>query len=134
MYDLVKKLNGLYQGYIWLSDKKEPLILVDELFPGHLKNNSVESFIVEAQLYEKETNISIRMLFVDNVLHTYSYNLYELEKTRFFETEDNKQFVGNRMKEKILLFRQYWIEENDPYCINMKTLKPAELVYVGFGS
>lgn len=129
--------NKKFQGYLWQSDQNAPTVYYDE----ELKelddlDNLQNPFIIEGQLCNGETSYSIK--YVDGKYLITQYDLRKLEE------EENKtytpySYLPNRInseKGKIekLIFHQYWEEEStpSPECENMKTLKPAELVFRGF--
>lgn len=132
MEEIKKTLGGVYQGYIWLSDAEAPIILDREPFPLEALKETEERFIVEAQLFDPIAKQSIRMIFSNNTLSPYIYDLEILDTTRVCENQDVRRYVGNRMNGKMLYFKQYWKNETDENCAGMDTLKPAELVFIGF--
>lgn len=113
-----------YQGYLWYSNAKEPQVLDNEEFELEISDDK-NPFIIEGQLYDGEKSISIK--YVDG---KYIQKVYKMSEMKGSIQEQT--FYSNRMKDKQLVFVQYWREESDELCEGMKVLQPKELVFVGF--
>lgn len=113
-----------YRGYLWYSNAKEPQILDNEEFELEISDDK-NPFIIEGQLYDGEKSISIK--YVDG---EYIQKIYKMSEMKGSIQEQT--FYSNRMKDKQLVFVQYWREESDELCEGMKVLQPKELVFVGF--
>lgn len=119
-------IEGAYDGYIWMSDEQSPKVLLGEM-PELNLDAHCNPFVIEAQLYCKENNVSYSIRYVDG---EYIINKYDLTESADYE---EKLFVPARMPEiQTLKFRQYWKEENVKNCYNWTTLKPGKLVFAGF--
>ncbi len=107
---------------MWLGDEENTLALTDGENP----------FVVEAQLYCKDENVSVSIKNVDGKYIVKRYNLTELDKEQDIACNP-QDYLPNRMEnvEKIQLV-QYWRAEPDELCENIKSLQPAELVFKGF--
>lgn len=127
--------KGNYEGYVWKSDKDAPERIDGEY--GNELDPKQNPFIIEAQLFDKERGVSYSVKYVDGqyvcrrfVVDSLDYNREEVEEVEI------KKFQSNRIKgEKVgMRFLRYWRESEDVdnLCCGMKTLQPAELVFVGF--
>lgn len=131
-------LSGTYEGYYWLNNATAPEVLEASPFPTELGklDATVNPFIIEAQLFDKENKKSISVKYVDG---TYILNEYDLAEKESADQSDGdgccftlKEYFANRMNGKKLIFRQYWKPVEDPLCEGMSVLQPSEMVFVGF--
>lgn len=132
--------KGIYQGYLWMSDATEPIVLNDEPVTNSL-DPSQNPFIIEGQLYDKVNSISYSIKYADGKYLINSWNLNEELIGEGFEYTEKDAVPNPRMlavaaknslKIENLYFRQYWHAEEDALCEGMKVLKPHALVFVGF--
>jgi len=118
-----------YEGYIWQSDKSEPSVYDGtEEFELELVD-SINPFIIEGQLYDKNRRKSYSIKYVDGHYIVHSFDVKDSDINNV--NVEQKTFLPNRMEHK-LCFLQYWREETDALCEGMKVLQPAELVFIGF--
>lgn len=120
--------SGNYEGYIWHSNTSKA-----DVINGDFKESldpTENPFIIEGQLYDRIKKVSYSIKFVDG---EYLIHKYEVNDLDFNSKEvEEKAFYANRIEvHKKLLFLQYWREEEDPLCEDMKVLQPKELVFVG---
>lgn len=130
------KLNSLteipdydYEGYVWMSDEKEPKVLKNKKFT--FNEDQQNPFIVEGLLWAKKEGVSI------HIRHTgrYLINLVELDKVPHIEESEEVQYLAHRViGVKNLKFMQLWEPEKDPLCEGMEVLKMKALVFIGFAS
>jgi len=118
--------NIKFDGYLWMSDKPNPIILEDQVFTLKVDETS-NPFIVEGYLLDKVNKVSYSFRYLDG---EYLINKYTLDAgTQFTELK----FLANRIQEKEhLFFRQYWEAVPDECCEGMEVLKPKANVFVGF--
>lgn len=127
--------KDIYEGYIWMSDKAQPRTLIDESYEEEL-SNCKPPFIVEAQLYAKESGISYSVKCVDGEYIAHKYDVGKLDSDNVVTTECS--FLTNRVgydkdiRNLRLNFIRIWNEQEDDFCLGMKVLQPKELVFVGF--
>lgn len=122
-----------YNGYIWLSNQKQPRVLVDEVLGDFVPND--EAFIVEGFLFDGNNSYSIK--FIDG---KYLVNKFVVEASDYNDKNVvDKYFVHNKVDKignKKLHFLQFWRTKDDEFCktrtFDGKVLQPAELVFVGF--
>lgn len=135
--ELAKYHDREYEGYIWLSDKTSPKVLIGKEktfdFSPYLEEDA-NPFIIEALLYCKVENKSYI------IKHTHEYvvreiKIDELEKER----EEKKGEIEKieHLPHKLggvdkLCFAQYWLPEEDPLCNDFPVLKLKATVFTGF--
>ena len=133
--------SGSYVGYYWMSDAVDPVVVQNTDSSTAARINSILSsenanpFVIEGQLYDEKSKISVSIKYVDG---HYILNRYDVEEN--IEDVDQrkqssivlKRYVANRMPGLKLRFLQYWREQPDPLCCGMPVLQPAEKVFVGF--
>lgn len=125
--------KGIYEGYIWYSDRKEPEVLESVTFE-YIFDEQKNPFIIEACLYDEYAKVSYFIKYVDGKYVAYRFNNIEIgvrSKGSDIEIEEHT-FCANRMGNRMLVFQQWWREQPDCLCEGMKVLKPAELIFVGF--
>lgn len=127
-----------YTGYIWMSDEPSPKVLLGEEFGGEFAETA-NPFIIEAQLYDEHSKISVSVKYVDGKYIMQEYT--DVDVSIANEDIELKEFVAYaRIAEhngnKNLLFLQYWEEKKDdetaPSRLGMVELRPGKLVFVGF--
>ena len=123
-----------YIGYLWKSDQQKPEVLQgDKEFCINL-NDDETPFIIEGNLWNKDTLTTISIKFVDGkyIIKTYTLTDEDLKNS---DTITQKTFIPHRLEGVHLLkFMQFWKEEKDELCEGMITLVPDKLVFVGFGN
>lgn len=118
--------EGLYEGYVWMSDATAPIVLTGEPLNLNL-DPECNPFIIEAQLLCIDMGISYSIRYVDG---QYIVNQCDLSAPADYE---EKVFIPARMPDVALLkFRQYWKEVKVEEDYDWTTLKPGKLVFVGF--
>lgn len=119
-----------YEGYVWKSDATKPKVLLGEEY-GPLPSATENPFVIEAQLYDPASHMSYGIKHVDGKYIVTEVNLSE-EALKGCVHEE-KTFLPHRMEEVTgLRFYQFWREEEDELCDNMKVLQPKELAFAGF--
>lgn len=146
-----KYLKGDYEGYLWESDKQIPRKFMGE---STLKewsfNNEENPFIIEGQLFDKNTGHSISIKFMDGEykIKEYYVKTSNVGKSFFVLKKDNndeesdcevkcevkeRHYKGNsKLYGNNLHFYELWEEECDPNCCNMKVLKATKVIFAGF--
>lgn len=118
-----------YQGYLWLSDKKEPIILIDEKIPDNIFNSL--PFVVEGYLFCKSKyGLSIKIKNVDGEYHVSKVELNTIPKDQI--TQNDFVAIKNDKGIKKILSVQYWEKVPDQLSENMDTLEPSWVAFNGF--
>jgi len=120
--------NTVFEGYVWLSDAKDPKVLQENSYDFTQHNEN--PFIIEALLFDPLTQKSVHITH-DGAQHIVEYDLPTLKQDGY-ELE-SKQYLSHRINGiERLHFVQLWKEEPDDFCIGMlvKTLKAT--VFCGF--
>ena len=114
-----------FQGYYWLSDKDNPVV-IDGHFDGMELEDQSNPFVIEAQLYDKLSKISYGVKYIDG--------RYYVNKSPVTADIVNnaKSFVSKWDGNIRLLFSNVWEAEKDPLCCDMEVLMPHNQIFVGF--
>lgn len=118
-----------YQGYIWRSDSDSPEVLTgDKAYGGFTPDPSENPFIIEGNLWDEATGISISIRYIDG-----RYYIHRTTLTGETDHSTIKKYVAHRIDEyKYLRFVQLWESREDPMCEGMEVLGPSKLVFIGF--
>ncbi len=117
------------EGYLWLSDRQEPRVYQDEPIDICV-DETVNPFVVEGQLYDRENMISYSIKYVDG---RYLIHLYDVKQEDFSNPDNElKTYYANRMGNLRLEFLRYWEEIPDKKCLGMTVLTFTKNVFVGF--
>ncbi len=119
-----------YDGYVWLSNEKYPIILDKQEYDfTQVKENP---FVIEALLWNAEEDISI-MIRHTGKYHIQEFNLNELPVGHELE---EKVYLPHRLGDnvKYVFFKQLWIPEPDPFCEKMEVMTMKALIFTGFNS
>lgn len=130
----IKDLNNNYEGYIWMSDQTFPIVIegdslieYSQYFDTSKENNP---FIVEAQLYCREENVSYSIRHTGGELQIVRFDLNDYRG----EEQDDVSYLSHRMDGRWLRFRRVWLPEKDENCCGMEVLKLSRMIFVGFNS
>ena len=116
-----------YEGYIWFSDQKAPIVLHNETFNFNaVKTNP---FIIEALLFAQDKSI--------HITHDGEYKIFEHDLMAYQNEGsllEEKEYLPHRLGETIqkVAFKQLWLEEPDPLCEGFPVLKLKATVFCGF--
>lgn len=119
-----------YIGYVWMSDKEEPIVLEQ---PTEFDFSSIEvnPFVQEALLFSEEENISVM------VRHTGVYNITEFCLNKFPEEYElvEKQYYPHKklgFKDTRVCISQLWLPKKDDNCEEMEVLTLKAHIFTGF--
>jgi CRISPR type III-associated protein (TIGR04423 family) len=118
-----------YEGYLWLSDSKQPIILKGEKIPQDIFTSL--PFVIEGYLYCNSKNgLSIKISHFDGAYHVYSVELDQIPKDRLI----SNTFVARNFNKDIKFIQsvQYWESVPDELCENLNVLEPAWVAFNGF--
>lgn len=120
--------NIKYEGYLWKSDSKVPVIFQDEQVDKALFAKL--PFIVEGHLFAKEDELSLKIKNIDGDYHIYAANLKSLPSTQLSENS----FVAMKNSDGIKHIQsvQFWEQTADELCENMPVLEPSWVAFKGF--
>lgn len=129
---MTEQIKGKFEGYLWQSDKAAPDVFSPATEQEITLDDSVNPFIIEGELYDASSGLSVSIRFVDG--H------YIIKKTTVkpsdIKDSDNttvKEYLAQRMPGiSKLRYVQKWNSVKDPFCEGMETLQPGDLVFVGF--
>ena len=116
------------EGYVWKSDAENPQVFIDS--PCNLVlDDNVNPFVLEAMLYDVQTQNSYMVKYVDGRHLIQKYNLFD----KFDGVAETLMLPNRMLGVPVLKFKQIWKKEVDALCNGFETLKPAALVFAGFG-
>lgn len=132
MHKKINHLNGIqnlqYSGYIWMSDKTKPELFDNDIYD--FSTIKINPFIIEANLFAVKEKISVSIKHLDG---NYFILEIDLSNTEGSQLTEYKYLANNALQNiKKLIYKQYWIEENDSLCEGLPVLKPAWRAFVGF--
>jgi len=133
MHKIINKLSEIpdlkFTGYIWYSNNAKPKILENE--KANFSNFDKNQFIIEANLFAENENISINIKHIDG---KYYISIIELNNIPENAEIIEKVYLANPTVSKTekLIFKQCWQEFVDENCENMKVLKPTWTAFTGF--
>ena len=118
-----------YDGYVWLSNEKYPIVLDKQEYDfTQVKENP---FVIEALLWNEEEKISIM------VRHTGKYHIQEFKLNELPTGHElvEKVYLPHRLNNvKQVYFQQLWIPEPDAFCAGMEVMTMKALIFTGFNS
>ncbi|RMG20648.1 MAG: TIGR04423 family type III CRISPR-associated protein [Methanobacteriota archaeon] len=131
--DIFSKIphDAKYQGYVWFSDSREPVTLVDEGLP-EFPGQEDKRFVVEALLYDPAGKKSF-FAFHNGELVVQEFNLETIAQE--FECAEGPFFFHPYRLDKrvrFLKFWEVWMSEKDPFCADMEVLCFQQYVFCGF--
>lgn len=117
-----------YDGYVWFSDQKEPVTLIQKEYS--FEDTKENPFVIEALLWNTEEEISIM------VRHTGKYHIQEFKLNELPAGHElvEKVYLPHRLGDKVkhVCFKQLWIPEKDPFCEEMEVMTMKALIFTGF--
>lgn len=117
------------EGYLWWSDQQEPKIYEGESLDLCF-DETLNPFVVEGQLYDKEEKKSYSIKYVDGQYLIYINKVEDNDLTN--PDNETKCYLSNRMGDRWLRFLRYWEEKEDENCMNMPVLTLTKNVFIGF--
>ena len=112
--------SGNYEGYYWFSDESKPVVI---------RNKDIDKsifkklpFVVEANFYSKQEDISIQVKNIDGDYHVAMIDVKDTEA---------KKYVGHDIGCDFLLV-EAWEDKKDPLLENMTTKVPTWAAFKGF--
>lgn len=124
-------IKGNYEGYIWKSDSPSPIVYYPAGAVDLSLDENVNPFIIEGELFDRNSGESISIRFVDGKYSVKRFNVASDINDPSKVTK--KEYLAQRMPGIAKLeYLQYWDTVTDHYCEDMDTLQPGKLVFVGF--
>ena len=122
--------KNIYEGYIWYSNSKEPIVIKGEEFSFNEKENS-NPFVIEALLFDRKNQISI------TVKHTGRYIIQMVDLKNLPNgsiLSGSKKYFPHRLGNSVskVCFKQLWIPEKDDNCEGMNVLVIKAFIFTGF--
>ena len=119
--------DGHYDGYVWMSNATQPIVLHDTRLPFAL--DSRNPFVAEAQLFDRATQCSYSVRNVGNEIICTVANIADEN-----ETKTNHVFLstGDSLKGLRLRFCDIWERRADEKCLGMERLTIVGRAFIGF--
>ena len=118
--------NRKFEGYIWLSNKDNPIRLNNETFDFGNYEEGNNPFVVEALLKSGNKSVHIR--------HTGRYHIHEFDLDKMPEGAvlEDVEYLPHRLDGvKKVNFKQLWVPEPDENCEGMPVLRMKALIFSG---
>ncbi|WP_053992923.1 TIGR04423 family type III CRISPR-associated protein [Mangrovimonas sp. TPBH4] len=118
-----------YEGYVWLSNQKEPQVLLEEEY--NFNNLPEDAFVIEALLYSAAEQKAI------HIGHTGNYRIIEFN-LKAAEQEGNRMedvdYLPHRLGEQVkaVSFKNLWAYKEDSLCEGMPVLQFQASIFCGF--
>lgn len=131
---------GNAQGYLWLSDAREPQLYMNQKVRLEL-DEKANPFVVEGLLYDSTAKRSLYVRFTDGryIVSEYDWVNHHYvgddEKADCQEGEVEKYVPNSRLKldgKTVLAFRRIWMKCKDELNDGWDVLRPSGLVFAGF--
>lgn len=119
--------SGKYDGYVWMSNATEPIVLRKEGLPCEFLGSN--PFVVEALLYDGETNISysVRQAGNETICVEADGQTAANDKNTISYLSSSNSLKGLRLR-----FCNIWEEREDEACLGMKRLTFIGRAFIGF--
>lgn len=144
-------INGKFEGYLWESDKQAPEVYYGEkLLLSYTFDNETNPFIIEGQLFDAQTGLSVSIKYVDGEYKIKKYYIDNPESNHpsFFsivkddegekkveihcEVKELHYKSNSQLKGHDLHFYELWEEKTDLLCCKMKVLEATKVIFAGF--
>ncbi len=121
--------NESYQGYVWYSDRVQPITLIDEHLP-EWPGAADKHFVVEALLYDSKAQRSYQVVHTGRLI-IQSFNWQQLPEEVVAEEH---AYLPYRLDPRVakLRFVRLWQPQADPYCDGAEVLRPVAWIFRGF--
>jgi len=121
-------IENAYEGYLWWSDQPKPEVYLNDK-PIRLPEEGDNPFVIEGNLWCKDSETSYLIRFVDGKYMIYKFEMKDVAP----QLVTVHKYLPNRINgiEK-LVFKEVWREQAAPSCMGFNVLKPAFIAFVGF--
>lgn len=125
--------EGNYEGYYWVSDAPKPMKIQAGDSLASLKSVQKNPFIIEALLYDRQTQLSIHIQHTGRQQITcYDWKQFN-ESNLASDYSDQVTYVSQKIDGiEGVQFSRIWKKEPDALCANREVLKMHALVFSGF--
>lgn len=117
----------LFEGYYWYSNQRKPEVL---LSPSIIQQSwfTALPFVIEANFYSKETQLSIQVKNIDGQYHIAKIDLSQLGDIILCEAT----YIGHDLENYNYTMVEAWLPQEDDLLEGMETLAPAWSAFTGF--
>lgn len=144
------EIKGKFEGYLWKSDEQVPEVCEGNKSDVYTFDDKTNPFIIEGQLYDSETGLSVSIKYVDG---EYKIKKYYIDNSDSSHLSFSVDGMGEEGEKKVeihceakelhykgnsellghnLHFYELWEEKADPLCCKMKVLEATKVIFAGF--
>ncbi len=118
---------GNFEGYYWYSNADKPELHLSGTIDAAIFTDM--PFVIEANFYDKDQQISVSVRNFDGQYHIVQYNL--AQRANGVELEE-VQYEGHDLEDRNYLMQEAWQPVVDDLLAGMKALQPAWAAFAGF--
>lgn len=118
--------NIKFDGYYWYSDKKKPTCIESDYIQQEWF--TALPFVVEANFYSREENVSLQIKNTDG---EYKVALIDLNKLEGIVL-DTREYIGHDLGNRNLKMIEAWESKAFDILEGMNTLVPSWTAFAGF--
>ena len=122
--EFYNKLDGEYEGYIQLSDRRIENVFEEEVLSKWDELHNGINYILEMALFEPTTKRSI-------LVRQHNSDWLVLDET-IDKSMPIERYFTVKNKPKQMKVAQVWEEKENEFCINMNVREPKYLLFAGF--
>jgi hypothetical protein len=145
------EIKGNFEGYLWKSDEQAPEVYKgNKLLEVYTFDDDINPFIIEGQLYDAGTGLSVSIKYVDGEYKIKKYHIDNTDSNNqsFFAVvkgENGEEVKVERCEVKELHYKghselsgnnlhfyELWEPKVDPLCCNMDVLEATKVIFAGF--
>lgn len=115
-----------FEGYYWYSNAQKPNI--HEHSPIDQSIFTDFPFVIEANFYAHEEQISISVKHIDGAYYIMKYDLSNISDLK----KRAKHYEGHDLGGKNFLLYEDWSPVADPLLEDMAALQPSGIAFIGF--
>lgn len=122
-------IDNKYDGFLWMSNSKEPIELDREALPASF-GKDCNPFVVEGELWDSDNKRSYSIHQAGNITVCQKFDVNDSDFNDI--NVDDRVYASHRMKHHGLHFLEYWEPTVSEACLGMKSLEMKKRVFVGF--
>ncbi len=127
--ELKKLVKDRFEGYYWLSNEDQPILLKGHLDDFKSSLDALVPFIVEANLFDDKEKLSISLKHVEGDYHITKVNLKKIGKDFQLSQEESFKSIEGFKDIKVV---HLWKAEEDELLEGMSVMMPLMTVFTGF--
>lgn len=125
-------IKGNYEGYLWMSNESQPKLYRDDSSAEIKLIDGENPFVIEGNLFDKKSGESISIKFVDGHYIVTRFHV-DAQDLKGSDRATVKEYIAQRITGVAKVrYLQYWDIVKDILCDGMETLRPWNMVFIGF--